>query len=136
MASFLHEQKPHVTTNLQRQTHLNSFFSSWTEDTCIFKLHFNEKVEQQMLHLKGISPSWTKILDASQLIEQLDQLSEVEKHIIVQYYFWTGMKIFKKNWQCALRSQAGEWVVSEWGLAGDLIYLEHKITFSDGFARV
>ena len=76
---------------------LNGFFSSWTEDTCIFKLHFNEKVEQQMLHLKGIFPSWTKILDASQLIEQLDQLPEVEKHTIVQYYFWTGMKILKKT---------------------------------------
>ena len=76
-------------------SHLNGFFSSWTEDTCIFKLHFNEKVEQQMSHLKGFFPSWTETLDASQLIEQLVQLCEVEKHIIVQY-FWIGNENLKK----------------------------------------
>ena len=30
-------------------------------------------------------------------LNNFDQLSEVEKHIIVQYYFWTGMKILKKT---------------------------------------
>ena len=48
-----------------------------------------------------------------QLIEQLIQLSEVEKQIILQYYFWTGIKIFKKLTVCIEKSSrrvSSEWV--------------------------
>ena len=77
-------------------SHLNGFFTSWTEDKCTFKLHFDEKVKQQMSHLKGFF-FLHFFFRCFQLIEQLIQLSEVEKQIILQYYFWTGMKIFKKT---------------------------------------
>ena len=74
-------------------------------------------------------------LDASNWLNNWFSYQKLKNKLYCNIIFEQEWKS-KKNWHCASKSQAGEWVVSEWGLAGDLIYLEHKITFSDGFARV
>ena len=41
-------------------SHLNGFFPSWTEATCLFRFVLREKLYSHLSHLNGFVPPWTE----------------------------------------------------------------------------